>query len=201
MNTLRTLVLDGDPISRKALIELLAEYPAPRIIEECCNGLEAIPVLRDFKPDIFICEVETSGINGFSLLETIPLKNRPATIFISNLDHFGVRAFEVSAVDYILKPVRKERLFQALERARMQVESRTEFLLIPGRAELKATGNSYRAFGDFCQTRRTRLGGGGRKICSPAHGKRSTFSQNEHLCSGAGIGSVFDLLEFIALRL
>ncbi len=120
---LRTLVADSDPVSRKSLIDLLSVDAATRITEECENGLEAISVLRDFKPDIFVCEVEIPGIDGFTLLETIPLRNRPATIFISNLDHFGARAFEVSAADYIVKPVRKERFFQALERARNQVES------------------------------------------------------------------------------
>jgi two-component system, LytTR family, response regulator len=120
---LRALILDSDPIVRMTLIQILSNESANWTIEECGNGLEAIPALRDFKPDIFICEVETPGIDGFALLETIHPKDRPGTIFLSKLDHFGARAFEVSAVDYILKPVRKERLLVALERALKQIET------------------------------------------------------------------------------
>ena len=126
---LRTLVLDSDPVLRAAVIEVLSKDSANWMIEECDNGLEAIPALREFKPDVFICEVEMPGIDGFALLETIHPKDRPVTIFISNLDHFGARAYEVSAVDYIVKPVRKERLFVALERARKRVESMKKSIL------------------------------------------------------------------------
>lgn len=119
---LRALVLDSDPVVRAAVIELLSIDSANWIIEECVNGLEAIPALREFRPNIFICEVETPGLDGFALLETISAKDRPVTIFLSNLDHFGSRAFEVSAADYIVKPVRSERLLLALERARREIE-------------------------------------------------------------------------------
>ena len=121
---LRALILDSDPVIRMTLIQILSDDSANWTIEECANGLEAIPALRDFKPDVFICEVETPGIDGFALLETIHPKDRPVTIFLSKLDHFGARAFEVSATDYILKPVRKERFFVALERARKQLETK-----------------------------------------------------------------------------
>jgi len=87
---------------------------------------------------LFICEVETAGIDGFALLETLPANNRPATIFISNLDHFGARAFEISAADYLVKPVGPERFFQALERARNQVEA------VKNSTSYKAAGRSLK---------------------------------------------------------
>jgi two-component system, LytTR family, response regulator len=117
---MRILVVDSDSISRRKVVDLLSRLSVERVIEECDSGLEAIPVLHEFKPDILICEVDAPGLDGFSLLETVPQMDRPATIFISNHNYFAARAFDVSAADYILRPVREERFHQALERARSQ---------------------------------------------------------------------------------
>jgi two-component system LytT family response regulator len=120
--SLRTLVVDSDPHSRKLFVNILSRDPAVESVEECENGLDAIAAIRDFKPDLLICEVETPGIHGFALLETIPAEDRPATIFVSNRDQFAARAFEVSAADYLMKPIGEERVLRALERARKQIE-------------------------------------------------------------------------------
>ena len=118
----RIFILDSDPYFRKKLLGFLSKDRASCNIEECNNGLEAIPVLRNFKPDLFVCEAEAPGIDGFSLLETLSPENRPATIFISNQDQFAARAFEYSAIDYLVKPVNEERFLQALERAKHRME-------------------------------------------------------------------------------
>jgi two-component system LytT family response regulator len=120
-SSLRILIVDSDPASREALASILSKDPENSVIEQCGNGLEAMAAIRDFAPDVLFCEVETTGIHGFTLLETIPAKNRPVTIFMSNRNDFAARAFEVSAVDYLVKPVRKERFMEALERARYQL--------------------------------------------------------------------------------
>lgn len=123
---IRTLIVDHDMNSRKAIIEMLTRDPAIRVVNECSNGVEAMTAIHEFKPEILICEVETPGIDGFSILKTIPVNKRPSTIFLSKHEHFAVRAFEVSAADYIVKPVREERFLMALVRARTQIEhSRT----------------------------------------------------------------------------
>ncbi len=119
---LRFLVIEGDLLSRKTLVNLLAMHPTCRMVKGCANGLEAIAAIREFKPDVLICEVETAGIDGFAIIEMLSPENRPAIIFISQCDRFAVRAFEVEAIDYLVKPIRQERLWKALERVRTQSE-------------------------------------------------------------------------------
>jgi two-component system, LytTR family, response regulator len=119
---IRTLIVDHDVNSRKAIIEILSRDPAIRVVSECSNGVEGMTSIHEFKPEILICEIETPGMDGFSLLKAIPANKRPATIFVSNHEHFAVRAFEFSAADYIVKPIHEERFLVALSRARDQVE-------------------------------------------------------------------------------
>jgi two-component system, LytTR family, response regulator len=121
-NLLRSLVVESDTFFRNTLIDLLSSHPAIRVVKVCSTGLEAIASIRELKPDVLICEVEAAGVDGFAILETISLENRPATIFISNCDRFAARAFDVAAIDYLVRPIRQERLWKALERARSQVE-------------------------------------------------------------------------------
>lgn len=123
---IRTLIVDHDVNSRKAIIEILTRDPAIRVVNECSNGVEAVTAIHEFKPEILICEVETPGMDGFSILKAISVNKRPSTIFLSQHEHFAAKAFEVSAADYIVKPVREERFLMALVRARTEIEySRT----------------------------------------------------------------------------
>jgi len=124
---MRILVVDSDSISRRKIVDWLFRQPAGRVIEECDSGIEAIPALHEFKPDILICEVAAPGLDGFSLLETVPQTNRPATIFVCSHDRFAARAFDISAADYLLRPVREERFLQAIERAINQTQKQSEF--------------------------------------------------------------------------
>jgi two-component system, LytTR family, response regulator len=119
---IRTLIIDHDVNSRKAIIEILSKDPAFRVVADCSNGVEGMTSIHEFKPEILICEVETPGMDGFSVLKAIPENKRPATIFVSNREHFAVRAFEFSAADYIVKPIYEERFLMAVARARSQVE-------------------------------------------------------------------------------
>lgn len=119
---IRTAIIDHDLDSRKGIVEILSRDPAIRVVAECSNGVEGITSIYEFKPEILICEVETPGMDGFSILKAIPMNKRPATIFISNHEHFAVRAFEFSAADYIVKPIREERFVMALSRARSEIE-------------------------------------------------------------------------------
>jgi two-component system, LytTR family, response regulator len=119
----RCLVVDSDASSRKTLIELLATHPSIQMVRGCANGLEAISAIPEYKPDVLVCEIEGPQINGFAMVETISPKDRPVTIFISRYDRFAARAFDVAAADYLVKPIGKERLWKALERAKNQFES------------------------------------------------------------------------------
>jgi two-component system LytT family response regulator len=105
------------------LIELLSTHPSIQMVRGCANGLEAISAIPEYKPDVLVCEIEGPQINGFAMVETISSKHRPVTIFISKFDRFAARAFDVAAADYLVKPIRKERLWKAMDRARNQFES------------------------------------------------------------------------------
>jgi two-component system, LytTR family, response regulator len=118
----RIFILDSDPYFRKEILGFLSKDQASWNIEECKSGLEAIPALRNFKPDLFVCEAEAPGVDGFSLLETMSPDNRPATIFISHQDQFAARAFEYSAIDYLVKPVNEDRFLQAIKKAKHRME-------------------------------------------------------------------------------
>ena len=124
LSPLRVLLVDNDGVARKDVAGMLAVYPSHPVVRQCASGFEALTEIRSFKPHVLICEIEVPGIDGFSLLETVAPQNRPSTIYLSAHDHFAVRAFEVSAVDYIIKPVERERFLKAYERARNQIETR-----------------------------------------------------------------------------
>src|SRR5215510_10448805 len=88
---IRTLIVDHDANSRKAILEILSRDPAIRVVSECSNGVEAMTAIHEFKPDILICEVETPGMDGLSILKAISMNKRPTTIFMSKHEHFAVR--------------------------------------------------------------------------------------------------------------
>jgi two-component system LytT family response regulator len=116
--SLKVLIVDPDALSRQNLISLLSKDDAIESIEECSHGIEAVAALRDIKPDLLISEVELPGMHGFALLDSLPQGIQPATIFISGRDQYAARAFDVSAVDYLLKPIVEQRFVRALDRAK-----------------------------------------------------------------------------------
>lgn len=122
---LRTLIVDCDECDRREIKRVLEHYSATSVVRESSNGLEAMAAAREFKPEILFCEIQIPGLDGFALLETLPPTHRPAVVFLSRSKDFAARAFEVSAVDYVLKPLHSERLLKAFERARNVVESST----------------------------------------------------------------------------
>ncbi len=122
---IQVLIVDQDSDSRKKLRDLILQSCEESYIHESDTGLSAIPLLHEYAPDILVCEVESQGLDAFSLLESLPEQIRPATILISKTSYFAARAFEVGVVDYILKPVKDNRFLQAIERARMQISKTT----------------------------------------------------------------------------
>jgi two-component system, LytTR family, response regulator len=120
--SLKVLLVDPDSVSRQNLITLLSKDPSIKSIEECSHGIEAVAAIRDLRPDILISEVELPGMHGFALMDSLPQANQPATIFISGRDQYAARAFDVSAVDYLLKPVVEQRFIRALDRAKRSLQ-------------------------------------------------------------------------------
>ncbi len=111
---IKVLIVDDERLARNELKRLLATYPETEIVGEAANAEEAIRLAASCQPDLIFLDVQMPGRNGFEALET--MESPPAVIFTTAYDHFAVRAFEVNALDYLLKPIEPERLTAALAR-------------------------------------------------------------------------------------
>jgi two-component system, LytTR family, response regulator len=112
----RAVIVDDEPLARDVLRELLAAHDDIEIVAECANGFQAIKAVAELSPDLLLLDVQMPKLDGFDVLELIG--TRIPTIFVTAFDTYALRAFEVHAVDYLLKPFGAERLAEALGRAR-----------------------------------------------------------------------------------
>ena len=120
---IRTLIIDDESLARERIRDMLASQPQIEIIAECANGQEAIEAIQLHSPDLVFLDVEMPGIDGFGVLEALPPERIPTIIFVTAYDQYAVRAFEVYALDYLLKPFDQERFDKALDRAKAQIMS------------------------------------------------------------------------------
>lgn len=110
-----TLIIDDEPPARARLRQLLENFPDTfRVVEEAKNGIEAIKKINQLQPDVIFLDIEMPGLNGFELLER--LEKIPIVIFCTAFDQYSLKAFETNSIDYLLKPVRLERLQQTVEK-------------------------------------------------------------------------------------
>ena len=120
---IRTLVVDDESLARERVRDMLAADPQIEIIADCGNGQEAIEAIQRSSPDLVFLDVEMPGIDGFGVLEALPPNQMPTVIFVTAYDQYAVRAFEVYALDYLLKPFDQERFEKALGRAKEHIAS------------------------------------------------------------------------------
>jgi two-component system, LytTR family, response regulator len=137
----RTLVVDDEELARKVLRELLSAHEEIEIVAECKNGLEAVKAVSEHKPDLLFLDVQMPKLTGFDVLELIG--NEVSTIFVTAYDEYAMKAFEVHAVDYLLKPVGKDRLAAALKRVKGRSLEK-----LPPPAELAAASRPAGQFAD-----------------------------------------------------
>jgi two-component system, LytTR family, response regulator len=121
---IRTLIVDDEPLARERLRTFLEAQPDIRIIGECADGREAVKSIKGEKPDLVFLDVQMPELDGFSVLEALQGGPLPAIIFVTAHDKFALRAFEVHAVDYLLKPFDRDRFQMALRRAIDQLHQR-----------------------------------------------------------------------------
>jgi two-component system LytT family response regulator len=114
-----TLIVDDEELARQVLRELLAAHPEIQILAECANGFEAVKAVAEHKPDLLFLDVQMPKLSGFDVLELI--ERNIAVIFVTAYDQYAMKAFEVHAVDYLLKPIGRERFEAALERAKIRI--------------------------------------------------------------------------------
>jgi two-component system, LytTR family, response regulator len=120
----RTIVVDDEPLARERLLKLLRAERELEIVGEAANGREAVALIRREKPDLAFLDVQMPELDGFGALAELKESERPAVVFVTAYDKFALKAFEVHAVDYLLKPFDKERFGTALRRALDQLARR-----------------------------------------------------------------------------
>jgi two-component system LytT family response regulator len=115
---IRALIADDEPLARKKIRGLLAREPDVEVAGECGSGLEAVKLIRELDPNLVFLDIEMPELDGLSVLEGLDSRAAPAVIFVTAYDQYAVRAFDVQALDYLLKPIDRRRFQTALERAR-----------------------------------------------------------------------------------
>ena len=116
---LRVLVVDDEAPARKDLRRILAKLDRVEIAGEAGDGPEAVKSIRKLRPDVVLLDIQMPGLDGFQVVSRIAdMESAPSIVFVTAYDEHAIRAFEVHAVDYLLKPVEEKRLAQAIERAR-----------------------------------------------------------------------------------
>ncbi len=115
---MRVLIADDEPLARKRIRTLLADIPDVTVVGECANGREAAEAIRTQAPDVVFLDIQMPELDGFGVLQQAGDTTLPAIIFVTAFDQFAVRAFDVHALDYILKPFDRDRFNRAVQRAR-----------------------------------------------------------------------------------
>lgn len=115
---IRVVLADDEPLARERIRTLLATHPDVTLVAECADGDETLKVLLAERPDVVFLDVQMPELDGFAVLEAMPPELRPSVIFVTAFDEHAVRAFEVNAIDYLLKPVEPRRFEAALARVR-----------------------------------------------------------------------------------
>jgi two-component system LytT family response regulator len=136
---IRTLIVDDETPARRKIRRLLAAESDMEVVGECGDPMKAVEFIQQRNPDLVFLDVQMPGLDGFGVLESLPPKNVPEVIFVTALDQYALRAFEVRALDYLLKPFDRARFRQALDRARRQIRQQVGHTLDPRLSQLLET--------------------------------------------------------------
>jgi len=118
---LRVLVVDDEPLARNGVAELAGRDPELVVVGQCGDGAGALAAIRSLRPDLVLLDVQLPELDGFELLRRLEPGERPAVVFITAYDHFAVRAFDVHAIDYLVKPFDDTRFAEAVTRAKSAI--------------------------------------------------------------------------------
>ncbi len=123
MNTIRTLIVDDEPLARERIKRFLASERDLELVGECAEGHEAVAAIRTLKPDLVFLDIQIPELDGFGVLKAVGVAEMPAVIFVTAYDRYALQAFDVNALDYLLKPYNRERFRKAVERARAHLSN------------------------------------------------------------------------------
>jgi len=129
---IRAIVVDDEELARTVLLEFLSRHAEIEVVGQCANGFEAVKAVADLKPDLVFLDIQMPKLDGFEVLELIGTER--AVVFVTAYDEYALRAFEIHAVDYLLKPFAPERLETALQRVKQRLVGK-----LPQPAELSAS--------------------------------------------------------------
>lgn len=117
MTPLRAVVVDDELLGRRGIVSRLAGSPEVEVVAQCANGKQAIEAVRRHRPDLLFLDIQMPGLDGFEVLDALPGDTRPHVIFVTAYDRHAVRAFQVHALDYLLKPIDDARFDESVRRA------------------------------------------------------------------------------------
>src|SRR5690554_1053528 len=120
------LIIDDEPLARKRLLSLVEEIDNLRLLGQCKTGKEAVSSIEELQPDLIFLDIQMKDMNGFDVLKKLKTTKKPMVIFVTAFDTYAVKAFDAFALDYLLKPYKKERFQKAVARAEQQFEKETQ---------------------------------------------------------------------------
>jgi len=121
---IRALIVDDEPLARRGIVARLERAGGFEVAAECANGAEAVDAIRNRQPDLVFLDVQMPGLDGFDVIQEVGAERMPAVVFVTAYDVHALRAFDVHALDYLLKPIDDERFDTAVERARRRIDER-----------------------------------------------------------------------------
>ena len=126
MPTIRTLIVDDEPEARLGLRSLLEKDDQIALIGECSGGKEALKSIALYKPDLVLLDIQMPDMNGFEVIRNVESDMLPVVIFVTAYDQYSLKAFEVHAIDYVLKPFTNKRFYEALDQAKEKIRSQKD---------------------------------------------------------------------------
>ncbi|HUA08296.1 MAG TPA: LytTR family DNA-binding domain-containing protein [Candidatus Acidoferrales bacterium] len=126
---MRVLIVDDEPLARRGVSLRLRAFPDIEIVGECGDGKHAVETILELSPDVVFLDIQMPGMDGFDVLASLPAENLPVVIFLTAYEQHALRAFDVHALDYLLKPVDDERFAFAVDRARRLLDAATKTTL------------------------------------------------------------------------
>lgn len=124
MNKIRTVIIDDEQPARDLILHFLSKFPEFDVVAEASDGFKGIQVIQEYKPEVVFLDIQMPKLTGFEMLELID--HNPLIIFSTAYDHFAIKAFEMNAVDYLLKPYSKERFAGAIKKVISKMEAKTD---------------------------------------------------------------------------
>ncbi len=121
---LKTLIVDDESLARRGLVHRLKNIADINIVGEACNGREALKLIEELNPDLVFLDIQMPGVSGFEVVQQLDIETMPIILFLTAYDQYAVRAFEVNALDYILKPIDEDRLHHVLDKVRANLNQK-----------------------------------------------------------------------------